>query len=66
MILVDTSVIADVLTKDPDWFGWSSGQIERWGDAGPVCHDTVVFGANLSSPPNLFVGPPAEVGIGSA
>ena len=43
MILVDTSVIADVLTKDPDWFGWSSGQIERWADAGPVFYDTVVF-----------------------
>jgi len=23
MILVDTSVIADILTKDPDWFEWS-------------------------------------------
>jgi hypothetical protein len=26
MILVDTSVIIDILTKDPDWFGWSSSQ----------------------------------------
>lgn len=43
MILVDTSVIADILTRDPDWFGWSSGQIEHWADGGPVCYDTTVF-----------------------
>jgi predicted nucleic acid-binding protein len=43
MILVDTSVIADILTKDPDWFEWSSGQIEHWAYAGPVCYDPIVF-----------------------
>jgi len=43
MILVDTSVIADILTKDPDWFKWSSEQIERWGDEGPVCYNTIIF-----------------------
>ena len=44
MILVDTSVIADILTKDAQWFPWSSHQIEHWADAGPVCYDTVIFG----------------------
>jgi predicted nucleic acid-binding protein len=43
MILVDTSVIADIFTKDPAWFGWSSRQVEKWADAGPVCYDTIVF-----------------------
>ncbi len=43
MILVDTSVIADILTRDAEWFEWSSGQIERWADEGPVCYDTIVF-----------------------
>ena len=43
MILVDTSVIADILTKDPDWFAWWSQQIERWADEGPVAYDTIVF-----------------------
>ena len=43
MILVDTSVIADILTRDPDWLEWSSGQIERWADEGPVCYDTIIF-----------------------
>ncbi len=43
MILVDTSVIADVLTKDPKWFEWSSRQIEHWGDQGPVCYEAIIF-----------------------
>lgn len=38
MILVDTSVIADILTKDPAWFEWSSGQLETRADQGPVCY----------------------------
>ncbi len=44
MILVDTSVIADIFTKDKDWFEWSSKQIERWAEQGPVCYDTIIFG----------------------
>jgi predicted nucleic acid-binding protein len=43
MILVDTSVIADVFTKDADWLTWSSAQIERWADLGPVCYDAIIF-----------------------
>jgi predicted nucleic acid-binding protein len=43
MILVDTSVIADVFTKDPEWFQWSSGQLEDWADRGPLCYNLMVF-----------------------
>lgn len=43
MILVDTSVIADILTRDPEWLDWSSRQIERWADEGPVCYNAIVF-----------------------
>jgi len=43
MILVDTSVIVDVLFEEPDWFEWSSEQIETWADQGPVCYDPIVF-----------------------
>ena len=39
MILVDTSVIADIFTKDPDWFQWSSSQIERAASEGPIARD---------------------------
>jgi predicted nucleic acid-binding protein len=43
MILVDTSVIADIFSKDPDWFDWSSEQIENWADQGAVCYDQIIF-----------------------
>lgn len=43
MILVDTSVIVDILTKDPEWFEWSRGQIEHWADTGPVAYNPIVF-----------------------
>jgi predicted nucleic acid-binding protein len=43
MILVDTSVIADILTRDPQWFTWSSEQLRRWADEGPVCYDQIIF-----------------------
>jgi predicted nucleic acid-binding protein len=43
MILVDTSVIADIFTKDPDWFHLSSAQIERAASQGPVAYDAIVF-----------------------
>ena len=43
MILVDTSVIADILTKDAGWFEWSSTELERWADRGPVCYDAIIF-----------------------
>ena len=43
MILVDTSVIADILTKDPVGFQWSSDQIQQAADKGPIAYDTVVF-----------------------
>ena len=43
MILVDTSVIADILTRDVDWFEWSSAQVEHWADQGPVGYDAIIF-----------------------
>lgn len=32
MILVDSNVLIDVLTHDPQWFGWSRRQIGRAAD----------------------------------
>jgi predicted nucleic acid-binding protein len=44
VILVDTSVIADLLTKDPVWSDWSGAQVAEWADQGPVCFDPIIFG----------------------
>jgi predicted nucleic acid-binding protein len=43
MTLVDTSVIADIFTKDPEWFQWSSAQIEHAASHGPVGYDIMIF-----------------------
>jgi hypothetical protein len=43
MTLVDTSVIADIFTKDPEWFRWSSAQLEHAASRGPVGYDVMVF-----------------------
>ena len=43
MILVDTSVIADILFRDQEWLEWSSEQIETWADRGPVGYDLIIF-----------------------
>jgi predicted nucleic acid-binding protein len=43
VILVDTSVIADIFTRDPVWFTWSGHQIEQWAEKGPLYYDHVIF-----------------------
>lgn len=43
MILVDTSVIADIFTRDPEWFDWSSAQIEHWAGQGPLGYNAIIF-----------------------
>lgn len=43
MILVDTSVIADIFTRDAAWFEWSSAQIEHWGNEGLLYFNVIVF-----------------------
>jgi len=43
MILVDTSVIADILTRDPNWFEWARQQLEQWADQGPVAYNAIIF-----------------------
>ena len=47
MILVDTSVIVDVFTQDPEWFGWSSEQLEHLGNRGALAFNAIIF-AELS------------------
>ena len=43
MILVDTSVIADIFTRDPEWFEWSSAQINHWAEEGPLFYNAIIF-----------------------
>jgi len=45
--LVDTNVILDLVTNDPDWSGWSIAQLEEEALKGPLCINDVVY-AELS------------------
>ncbi len=41
--LVDSNVLLDVFTDDPDWAAWSSGALIRAFDEGPVVINPVVY-----------------------
>lgn len=48
MILVDANVRIDVLHGDPEWFGWSSAQIDTYAELGiainPIIYAEVAMG----------------------
>lgn len=43
MILVDTNVLLDLVTDDPDWSEWSLARLEEAALAGPVLINDVVY-----------------------
>jgi predicted nucleic acid-binding protein len=47
MTLVDTNVLLDVVTDDPDWADWSIATMEAAALEGPLCINDVVY-AELS------------------
>ena len=51
--LVDTNVILELVTNDPDWSGWSIAQLEEAALKGPLCINDVVY-AELSVRRPLF------------
>lgn len=45
--LVDSNVLLDIFTNDPEWFSWSADQLARAFDAGPVAINPLIY-AELS------------------
>jgi predicted nucleic acid-binding protein len=43
MVLVDTNVLLDVATRDPEWFEWSSGQLARQINARRAAINPVIY-----------------------
>lgn len=43
MILVDTCVLLDVVTRTPEWSEWSQRQLAIWSARGPLAIDAIVF-----------------------
>lgn len=48
MTLVDTNVLLDVFTNDPDWSTWSQAQLDRLGSLNDLIINDVVY-AELSA-----------------
>ena len=44
MILVDSSVLLDIFTQDPVWFGWSAARIMALGSTDVLAINPIVFG----------------------
>ena len=42
-VLVDSNVLLDVLTEDPEWFVWSAGALERCADESELVLDPIVY-----------------------
>jgi len=43
VILVDSNVLVDVISKDPHWFAWSVEQLDRCSKAGPIYIGPIVY-----------------------
>src|SRR5438876_7402773 len=41
--LVDSNVILDVLTEDPEWFDWSASMLARQAEAGRLVINPLVY-----------------------
>jgi hypothetical protein len=41
--LVDSNVILDILTEDPDWLDWSASALARQADAGSLVVNPVIY-----------------------
>ncbi len=44
MTLVDTNILLDVVTDDPDWADWSIEQLETAALRGPLLINDIVYG----------------------
>lgn len=64
-ILVDSNVILDVVTEDPKWYAWSSGQLEKLAEShtliiNPIVYSEVSIGfdriedLDMALPPEFF------------
>jgi predicted nucleic acid-binding protein len=42
-VLVDSNVILDVLTRDPQWYEWSARALERCADTSELVIDPIIY-----------------------
>lgn len=42
-VLVDANVLLDVLTDDPEWYGWSAAQLDACAAESELCINPIVY-----------------------
>lgn len=42
-VLVDANVLLDVLTDDPQWYGWSATQLDACAARSEICINPIVY-----------------------
>ncbi len=42
-VLIDSNVLLDVLTEDPEWFAWSAERLARIADSEPLAINPLVY-----------------------
>ncbi len=43
MTLIDSNVLLDIVTDDPEWYDWSRGQLDSLSVAGPLFINEIVY-----------------------
>ena len=61
MTLIDTNILLDVVTNDPDWVDWSVGQLDAAALEGPLAINEMVY-AELSIRFRTIEAPDALLG----
>ena len=42
-VLVDANVLLDVLTDDPNWYGWSAARLDECASRGAPCINPIIY-----------------------
>jgi predicted nucleic acid-binding protein len=42
-VLVDTNVLLDVMTNDPQWYAWSAEQLDAYAAKAELCINPIVY-----------------------
>jgi predicted nucleic acid-binding protein len=62
--LVDTNVLLDVFTKDPNWLGWSLARLEEAAFKGPLLINDVIYAETSTRYPTIEEFETALAGAG--
>ncbi len=62
-ILVDSNIILDILTEDPQWFEWSAQKLAEYADQGALVINPIIYAeisTGFSQPQELESAIPAD------